>query len=222
MVKKKLTNKKLKFIKNLIILIIIVLILFIKFNLEIDGNYKKTIYLGEYLLTKYKIIKDMFNNYPELINIKTIISITERKIKLKTITENPVAKICYQNSCYFLGEHSYIYKPKNQKTYNLLLINSEIPILDNSFLENNITNALAKVFEYSNTRNFYLTKIDILSNKDLKIYSNNFSFLIDPNKNIDNQIKKLNYFLSNYKDDNLKLKEVDLRISNRIYYKLKQ
>ncbi|GIW65788.1 MAG: hypothetical protein KatS3mg094_307 [Candidatus Parcubacteria bacterium] len=203
---------------NIILVGFLIIVFFTKFTLLIDNSYKRSIYLGEYLLLKNSLITNIFQQYPEIIKIKTKIYPLEKKIELKTIKEKPVAKICYQNNCYFLGEHNYIYQPstKNTSDVSLLTINSRLPIINKSILDKNISDTLEKIFEYSNTNNYFLTKIEILSNKDLKIYTTDFNFLIDPFKDINNQIKKLTYFLNNYKG---KYKEIDLRINDRIYFK---
>ena len=215
--KRKKNNRNFNII-NIIFIGLLIIIFFIKFNLFIDNNYIRNIYLGEYLLLKSKLIASIFRQYPEVIQVKTKIYPLEKKIELKTIKERPVAKICYQNNCYLLGEHNYIYQPSNKdiNEFYLLTINSQLPIIANSILEKDIISALEKIFEHSNTNNIFLTKIEILSNKDLKIYTTNFSFLIDPLKDINHQIKKLTYFLNTYKG---KYKEIDLRINNRIYFK---
>lgn len=199
-------------------LIIVYLLFFVKFNLSIDNFHFKQLSLAEYLLIKNKLMNEMFSNHPEIINIKTKISFLNRNINLETTKEKPVAKICYLNNCYLLGEHSYIYNNKRELQGSLLLtITSQLPIATNTRLDPSITTALAKVFEYSNIKNLYLTKAEILSNKDIIFFTQNFSFLLDPNrKNLDEQLKKLDYFLNQYHQP---FQQIDLRIYNKIYFK---
>jgi hypothetical protein len=199
-------------------LIIVYLLFFVKFNLSIDNFHFKQLSLAEYLLIKNKLMNEMFSNHPEIINIKTKISFLNRNINLETTKEKPVAKICYLNNCYLLGEHSYIYNNKRELQSSLLLtITSQLPIATNTRLDPSITTALAKVFEYSNIKNLYLTKAEILSNKDIIFFTQNFSFLLDPNrKNLDEQLKKLDYFLNQYHQP---FQQIDLRIYNKIYFK---
>ncbi|MCS7183847.1 MAG: hypothetical protein NZ866_00675 [Patescibacteria group bacterium] len=217
--KRKKTNKfYLKLIiKIFILLFFCYLIFFYRFQLELNKNFFKNISLIEYLIIKPKLEKEIFQKYPEIVKIKTNFSFLTKKINLETIEEKPVAEICYLNNCYFLGEHSYIYKkPQRMDNLPLLKIESQIKILPSSILEKNISLSLAKIFEYSNNQNLVLTKVEILSNKDLKFLTKKFSFLIDPNKDIEEQIRKLNYFLKNYSKD---FSLIDLRISKKIYFK---
>jgi hypothetical protein len=56
-----------------------------------------------------------------------------------------------------------------------------------------------------------------MTNKDLKIETKNFSFLIDPYKDVQNQLKKLQYVIKN--SQNINYSQIDLRIPGRIYLK---
>lgn len=214
-------KRKINFVKiiNLSLFFVLAsLLILVKFSLNIENSYLKDISLLEYILIKKKLLNNIFSNNPEIIKIKNEINLLSRKITLKITKEKPVAKICYKNNCYFLGEHGYIYSNnKREQEYSLLLpINSELPVLPNTSLEKNITEALAKIFEYTNLKNIYLTNIKILANKDLIFFTEKYYFLLDSNRNIKEQIKKLNYFLSNYPDQ---YQKIDLRIPNKIYFK---
>lgn len=214
-------KRKINFVKiiNLSLFFVLAsLLILVKFSLNIENSYLKDISLLEYILIKKKLLNNIFSNNPEVIKIKNEINLLSRKITLKITKEKPVAKICYKNNCYFLGEHGYIYSNnKREQEYSLLLpINSELPVLPNTSLEKNITEALAKIFEYTNLKNIYLTNIKILANKDLIFFTEKYYFLLDSNRNIKEQIKKLDYFLSNYPDQ---YQKIDLRIPNKIYFK---
>lgn len=214
-------KRKINFVKiiNLsLFFVLCYLLILVKFSLNIENSYLRNISLLEYILIKNILFSNIFRDNPGVIKIKNEINLLSRKINLKIIKEKPVAKLCYKNNCYFLGEHSYIYNiNKRKQEYSILLpINSQLPVLPNTTLENNLTEALAKIFEYANLKNVYLIKIEILSNKDLIFFTEKYYFLIDPNKNLGEQIKKLDYFLSNYRDQ---YQKIDLRIPNRIYFK---
>jgi hypothetical protein len=182
-----------------------------KFNLAILLSF----FSGLLILLLF-LIMEIFNQYPEIIKIEPKIDFIKKEINLEVIEEKAVARICYQKQCYFLGEHGYIFNKNNKSQENLIEIVSFLPIDKNSILDNQITNLLTKIFEYSHHKNLYLKKIEILNNKDLKIYTNHFSFLMDPRIDINHQIKKLDYFLENYSKP---FSEIDLRINRKIYFK---
>jgi hypothetical protein len=91
-----------------------------------------------------------------------------------------------------------------------------LPIKENTILNPKLTNALALIFEYSHNKSIFLKQIEILSNYDLIIQTKQFRFIVDPNKDVKNQLKKLEYFINNYKEE---YHQIDLRIDKKIYFK---
>jgi hypothetical protein len=201
-----------------LIIIFFYIVLSIKFNIYINNKlYKKDITLGKFLLLKELILEEILKKEKNIIKTKIYYDIKNKSVNIKTIEENPVAAICYKNECYILGEHSYIFKPT--KYYNishLLKIKSSLPIKENTILNPKLTNALALIFEYSHNKSIFLKQIEILSNYDLIIQTKQFRFIVDPNKDVKNQLKKLEYFINNYKEE---YHQIDLRIDKKIYFK---
>jgi len=208
--------KKIFFI--LLVLFCFIIFFFIKFDIYINNNlYKKNVFLGKFLIFNHLITKELLEKEKNIIKIRTYYDIKNMIINIKPIYENPVAKICYLNDCYLLGEHGYIFKPnKDQMKNSLLKIRSFLPIKEKTILNPKLTNSLALVFEYSHNKSYFLKQIEILSNYDLVIQTKQFKFILDPNKDIKNQIKKLDYFIENY---NGKYNQIDLRIDKKIYFK---
>ena len=201
---------------SLFLLFLLMLLFFVKFEVYFGNKKLKSLSAFEILFLKNELLKEIFENNPEIIKIDLIYDFKNLKVFLKPITENPVAIIC-SSRCFYLGEHGYIYEIKNENNKNLLPIISYREIYPNSYLDPKITSALSYIFEYSNIAPLPLKRILIMTNKDLKIETKNFSLLIDPYKDIQNQLKKLQYVLKN--SQNINYSQIDLRIPGRIYIK---
>jgi len=201
---------------SLFLLFLLMLLFFVKFEVYFGNKKLKSLSAFEILFLKNELLKEIFENNPEIIKIDLIYDFKNLKVFLKPITENPVAIIC-SSKCFYLGEHGYIYEIKNENNKNLLPIISYREIYPNSYLDPKITSALSYIFEYSNIAPLPLKRILIMTNKDLKIETKNFSFLIDPYKDIQNQLKKLQYVIKN--SQNINYSQIDLRIPGRIYIK---
>ena len=201
---------------SLFLLLLLMLLFFVKLEVYFENQKFKSLSAFEILFLKNELLKEIFENNPEIIKIHLIYDFKNLKVFLKPITENPVAIIC-SSRCFYLGEHGYIYEIKNEDNKNLLPIISYREIYPDSYLDPKITSALSYIFEYSNIAPLPLKRILIMTNKDLKIETKNFSFLIDPYKDIQNQLKKLQYVLKN--SQNINYSQIDLRIPGRIYIK---
>jgi len=201
---------------SLFLLLLLMLLFFVKLEVYFENQKFKSLSAFEILFLKNELLKEIFENNPEIIKIDLIYDFKNLKVFLKPITENPVAIIC-SSRCFYLGEHGYIYEIKNEDNKNLLPIISYREIYPDSYLDPKITSALSYIFEYSNIAPLPLKRILIMTNKDLKIETKNFSFLIDPYKDIQNQLKKLQYVLKN--SQNINYSQIDLRIPGRIYIK---
>lgn len=210
-----------KIIKLIFITLIFFSILFffsqLNFILKEDSKTlgKENLFL--FLLTKIFLAKEIFEKEPEVIKVNFKINFKKLEINIEKIKDEPIAIICFKD-CFYLSRYSYIYKPKNGNLLeNKMKIFSANPIYENSYLLPEITSALAKVFEYSNLKLVPLKEVYIMSNFDLKIKTQNFYFLIDPFKDVNHQLKKLAYFLSNYKKTTYT--QIDLRIPQKIFFK---
>jgi hypothetical protein len=203
-------------ILSIFLLLLLMLLFLVKFDVYFENQKFKSLSAFEILFLKNELLKEIFENNPEIIKIDLIYDFKNLKVFLKPITENPVAIIC-SSKCFYLGEHGYIYEIKNENNKNLLPIISYREIYPNSYLDPKITSALSYIFEYSNIAPLPLKRILIMTNKDLKIETKNFSFLIDPYKDVQNQLKKLQYVLKN--SQNINYSQIDLRIPGRIYLK---
>lgn len=220
--RKKIRNSKLIFNKNLILIFILLILIiwfsqldFLKVNVENEKLHIKNLNILYYIFFKKELAKAIFEKCSDVIKIKFKPNFLTYSLDIELIKESPVAIIC-GSKCFYLGTHSYIYKAEVEDKY--LPIYSQLEILENSYLKPNIENAFSKLFEYSNLNNIFFSKVEILSNQDLKFFTNdNKEILIDPNQNIEEQIKKLHYFLNNYKDSNYS--RIDLRIPRRLYFK---
>lgn len=212
----------LKFILPLFLLFLfLIFISLFKFK---DVNFKDknlSSYLQIYFENKSLIeiivnAKKIMNDFPEIVKLEIKPNIFKRKIELNIETAKIVAKICDLKKCYFLDNFSRIIEPKILIKNNLIKITSYLPLEKNSLLNPKLTNSLSLIFEYSNWKPLILKEIKIYSNFDIGIFDEqNRQFLFDPNKDIEEQIKKLHLFLTK----NFKGSRIDLRISKKIYYK---
>jgi len=220
MVKKK--NKKINSSLFLSILLLILIIFFVfaisqlNFKIYNENNFYEENFIL-FLLYKNKLINEIFEKEPDVIKVNFKINLFKKEIRIEKTKEEPVALICYKESCYFLGEHSYIYNIKNLKKEGLIKIESTYPVYPDSYLNKEITNALSKIFEYSNLKPLPIKEIRILTNFDLEIKTPKFSLLIDPYKDVSSQLKKLDFFLENYSTSTFS--RIDLRIPQKIYFK---
>ena len=220
MQKKIKKQKTVSFRKILLItfglLAVILITVLLNFQIIENGKIIDNVNLILFLLTKNIYAKRILDKEPETIKVNFHIDIKKFQIIIEKIKEKPVSLICYKNQCYFLGEHSYIY-PINNSAYNLLPIISPYPVSPDSYLLPQLTNALSYIFEFSNTKLLPLKEIQILSNFDLLIKTKEFYFLIDPNKDVKQQLNKLVFFLENYEGTDYS--KIDLRIPNKIFFK---
>ncbi len=185
----------------------------LKENSKVLG--KKNLLL--FILTKKLMVKKIFEDESDVIKVNFKIDFKKLEIIVEKLKDEPVAIIC-SKECFYLSKYSYIYKPKdNRFSINRIKIFSANPVYENSYLLPNITLALAKIFEYSNLKLLPLKEVYILSNLDLKIRTQNFYFLVDPFQDINQQLKKLSFFLDNYK--NSPFSQIDLRIPQKIFFK---
>lgn len=178
-------------------------------------------YLNSYLIKKspfsiYQNIKKIMVDFPEIKKISLKIEPWKQKLIIEIETTKIIAKICHSQNCFYLDNSARIIKPKILSADNLLIINSLLPIEENSILNPEIKNLFAILFEYANWRPLIIKEIIIHSNFDVSVIDEkNREFLFNPSKNLEEQIKKLEIFLKkNYKGT-----RIDLRIPLKIYFK---
>jgi hypothetical protein len=198
----------------LILIFFLTQINFLKINTSDNRLKIQNLSLLYYIFFKKDLAQKIFNTYESVIRVRFKPDFINFKLDIDLEKEDPVAIICSSN-CFYLGSHSYIYKDSIENKY--LPIFSQLEILEASYLDPILTNAFSKIFEYSNLNSLILKQAEILSNKDIKIITlDNKEILFDPNKNIDEEIKKLHYFLTNYKNS---YSRIDLRIPGKLYFK---
>lgn len=184
-----------------------------------------------YFFNRQGLARKLFTLQPQFVKATFKPNYFNSTLTIKLEEEKIVANIC-GDQCYLLGEHGYIFKTTNDQqpaTNNQGLtapaddyfsIHSHLKIYENSILNPKIILALSKIFEFSNLQSLPLQQAEILSNQDLSITTKvGWHFFIDPNQNIEKQIKKLNYFLDNKKEALTSLRYLDLRLPQKIYYK---
>ena len=170
-----------------------------------------------YFFNRKALAKNIFLAQSEIIRITFKPNYISSTLKITAQSEKIVAKIC-SDECFLLGEHGYIFN--KQDAQNNFQITSNLKIYDNSVLKPQISTAFNKIFEISNLKSIPIQTAEILLNEDLKITTKDgWYILIDPNQNIEKQIKKLNYFLDNKKENLDKFQYIDLRIPQKIFYK---
>lgn len=187
-------------------------------NIELDIIKNAPI---SYFFNKGALANKIFSLNPEIIRVKFKPNYFTAKLEIDIETEKPIARIC-ADECFYIGEHGYIYRSQEPeaRSQKFLTIVSDLKIYDNTILEPRLVSALSKIFEFSNLKSVILKNTKILTNKDLKIITkNNWYILVDPNQNIERQIRKLNFFLDNKKEILAQIQYLDLRIPQKIYYK---
>ncbi len=169
--------------------------------------------------TPYQIFSNLDKiliDFPQIIKIEIYPNPFKRNLKVKITTSKLVAEICDQKSCFYLDNYARIISLPQNKKLNLIKIVSSLPIEKDSLLNPKIKNFLALIFEYANWKPLVSKQIKIYSNFDLGLIDEkNREFLFDPNKDLEEQIKKLHLFLiKEYQGS-----RIDLRIPKKIYFR---
>jgi hypothetical protein len=222
--KRRKKTKLIKFILPLIFLFLVFsFIFFFRFR-EIETEPDIFLnYLSPYLKDKtfYEIfpnLKKIMKDFPEIKKIDLRANIFKQKLFLKIKSSEIIAQICDEKNCFYLDNYGEIISHISPPTSNLRLLRiySFLPIKKNTLLNPEIKNFLSLLFEYANWKPLVLKEIKIYKNFDVGVIdSENREFLFDPNKNIEEQIKKLHIFLTK----NFPGTRIDLRITKKIYFK---
>lgn len=164
----------------------------------------------------YKNIRQIMTDFPEIKKITIRIKPLQRTINLEIKIAKIIAQICDNQKCFYLDDSARIIDSKILIKENLLTINSSLPIENNTLLNPEIKNLFAILFEYANWKPLVLKSIKIYPNFDIGVIDNqNREFLLDPSKDHQQQIKKLEIFLNK----NFKATRIDLRINQKIFFK---
>lgn len=181
-------------------------------------NHLKEYFEGKSLYEIFSKMNEIMVNFPEIKKLEIKINIFKKKLNIKITNSKIIAKICDPQKCLYLDSYGEIIEPKlkNSNQANLLKINSSLPIERDTLLNPEIKNLLSLVFEYANWKPLILKEINLYSNFDVGVIDkNNREFLFDPEKEIEEQIKKLHIFLT----QNLAGQRIDLRIPKKIFFK---
>lgn len=165
---------------------------------------------------KSRLAKQLFAAHPTLIRLTITPHYLNSTLELKGEEEKPIAQICGPD-CYLLGEHGYVYAGTSSRP--LLPIISQLRIEPNSILKPTLTRSFAATFELTTLNRIGLRRVEILTNEDLRfITSAGWYFLLDPNQGAERQLRKLTFFLQRKSGAVPRLKYLDLRIPQKIYF----
>ena len=209
------------FILPLFLILFLFIFYFLKFKTVVFENENFYHFLNNYFQNQ-SLLKIIFNfrkimtDFPEIIKIEIYPNFFKQNLRVKIESSKIVAKICDSQNCYFLDNYSRIIYPKILPKNVPLKIQSYLDLKKDSLLNPKLTQLLSLIFEYANWKPLILKEIKIYSNLDLGVFDNkNREFLFDPNRDFEEQIKKLHLFLVK----NFEASRIDLRIPKKIYYK---
>jgi len=216
---------KFKFPLNLIlslisIFIIIYFIFFFKFK-EIkiengDKNYFKFETKNKTLYESILTAKELTNQNPQIKKIKIKKDIFNNRLIFEIKASDIIFKICDPKKCFYLDNYGEIIESKTYSQKKLPLIYSYLEIRKNSLIHPKIREFLEMFLEYSNWKPFLFKEIRIYHNFDISVIdTKDREFIFDPNKDIVEQLKKLEIFIQK----NIKAQRIDLRIKKKIFFK---
>ena len=167
-----------------------------------------------------RLTKLLYHLRPDVISIELTPSYRDSTLLITIQREKPVARIC-TDTCFLLGEHGYIIPENPTSTpWHLFSITSNVGIIPYSALEKPILTTLSRIIEFSNLSAIPLQSAEILMNKDLRIQTQSgWRILINPQKDVEKQMRKLTYFVKNKISQLNSIEYIDLRIPQKIYYK---
>lgn len=181
----------------------------------------------KYFLNKSPLIvilnlKKFLKENKEIISAELIPDFWNRKLIVKIKKSEIIAQIYDKrnNKIFYLDNYGRILDINFDDGKKIKIVSYK-SIKNNSLLNPKLTKLFSLLFEFSNFYNFPIKEITIYSNFDLSFLDkNNRIYLLDPNKDIEEQIKKLYIFLQYEKKKSLgSIKRIDLRIPKKIYFK---
>lgn len=210
-----------------ILITFIYLVFFFNFK-SLRVSPPEKIFLGEkYFLNKPLILiflnsKKLIEENKEIMEINIKPNFFQRKIIINFKIARPLAIIydALNQKSYYLDNYGRITK-KAESNENFLTIISYKEIKEGALLNPKLKNFFDLLFEFSNLYSFKIKKIIIHSNFDISVINDlDQQFLLDPNKDHEEQIKKLYIFLEYQKEQKfINPKRIDLRIPQKIYFK---
>lgn len=210
-----------------ILITFIYLVCFFNFK-SLRVSPPEKIFLGEkYFLNKPLILiflnlKKLIEENKEIMEINIKPNFFQRKIIINFKIAKPLAIIydALNQKSYYLDNYGRITK-KAESNENFLTIISYKEIKEEALLNPKLKNFFDLLFEFSNLYSFKIKKIIIHSNFDISVINDlDQQFLFDPNKDHEEQIKKLYIFLEYQKEQKfINPKRIDLRITQKIYFK---
>ncbi|GBD34534.1 hypothetical protein HRbin35_00260 [bacterium HR35] len=226
-------KKKFRFSFSLFLLIFLIsvfsyLLVFKKIKNFIIDPPEKLSLISSYLENKsfieiYFQIKKILKENPNIVYLELKPVLYPFGVKIKIKEAKVIAQIYdFKNQeIYYLDNYGRIAKNLKQDKRHFLEIISFKKIQNNSLLHPKLQKLFSILFEIANLKNFYLKQIKIYSNFDVGVINNqNQEFLFDPNKDVEEQIKKFIFFLDFQNKEQLKnITRIDLRIPKKIYFR---
>lgn len=172
----------------------------------------------------------IFQNFNEFVGGKTEVNLFKKEVYLIPIirTENAIWCVLEHDLCFSIDDTGFVIrKVSYTEGANILVIESQkefLPSLGQKLKDEHLYFYIKKFHELLIKNNFLTIKYAVVNLTDFNVYLAN-GFFLKISSDID-VLDSLNYFLkvyNNLKDDEKKkLDYIDLRIGNKVFYKLKQ
>ena len=190
------------------------LIIGFKTKIVINNDYYRKYFKAEdTFLSTFLKAKNLLKTHQEIIKISFKPDVFLRSIYLDITVSGPVSKICFDKNCLILDDYGRLLLLNVNK--KLFHIQSKLPVLANSYLDQRLIKLFFYIFSYSNWKPKPITSAIIHENFDVSIFDEKREFLFDANADLDEQIKKFHQILNNYRLENVK--RVDLRIPGKVF-----
>jgi len=225
MAKKKKLKLKLKLPLNLIlsliaIFFIVYLIFFFEFKeikiQEKETDYLKSNFKNKSLSESIFLAKELINKYPEIKQIKIRKDFFNQRLIFDVKSSHPIFRICDPKKCFYLDNYGEIIESKIYLNKKIPLIYSYLEIKKETIIHPKIKTFLDIFLQYANWKPFIFKQIKIYHNFDISVIDvKDREFIFDPNKDIIEQVKKMEIFLQK----NFQAQRIDLRIKKKIFFK---
>jgi hypothetical protein len=181
-----------------------------------DKNYFKFETKNKTLYESILTAKELTNQNPQIKKIKIKKDIFNNRLIFEIKASDLIFKICDPKKCFYLDNYGEIIESKTYSQKKLPLIYSYLEIRKNSLIHPKIREFLEMFLEYSNWKPFLFKEIRIYHNFDISVIdTKDREFIFDPNKDIVEQLKKLEIFIQK----NIQAQRIDLRIKKKIFFK---
>lgn len=167
---------------------------------------------------KAKIFSQTLQKNPEIKKIYVKFSFWKKNLNIKIETEKIIGEIC-SKECFYLTPEGRLFKTKFKYSPKLKILTSGF-IAEETKLKKEILNAILTITKFLSTIPIEVSQIKILSNEDLKfIFKDGRFILIDPHKNLTEQVSKLEKIIGEFQDLQIKWIYLDLRIPGKVFYR---